>query len=432
MKKFYSIAAMTLAVSMTATAAIPSGSTGLSIANAQLQDKVVTVSDMNVLPSNKLAKKEGSKKVEKVSDLYGAYEWSYYGNLSNNSGEGKMSCVLQEGDTPNQIVALGMPYSDIAVVGTVDLAKMTITFATQGTGVPYDNDGTTEEIYFQPGTISNGKWIGGRNIVAEIDDDGVITFEPDKTWSLVILSGGYFWMSQANVLTPPVYFTYDASEWEDAGVCTFEDGFFNPILNTPVPAYEVPIQKNKANPNLILLNCPYNLGEWEGFNMGKGPGYIVLNCEHKEFVRCMPLVGSGMSIDVTSDVPTEIYCFNQEAYYMDIQGWEFEDAFDEMEGAGYDLSNVEGNMITIYNLYFGTSENPLAGYTWVDDNRDPIESECYISIPENLFAGVATVDADNNVPAKYFNLQGMEVKNPAKGEVVIVKKGSKSFKQIAR
>ncbi len=46
--------------------------------------------------------------------------------------------------------------------------------------------------------------------------------------------------------------------------------------------------------------------------------------------------------------------------------------------------------------------------------------------------GVDTIDADENAPAEYYSLQGMRLAAPEKDQLVIVRKGSKSYKAIMR
>jgi hypothetical protein len=54
-----------------------------------------------------------------------------------------------------------------------------------------------------------------------------------------------------------------------------------------------------------------------------------------------------------------------------------------------------------------------------------------IQLPE--LSGVeGIVDDSVDAPARFFNLQGVEVAAPVKGEVTIVKKGNSSYKQIAK
>ncbi|MDE6296323.1 MAG: hypothetical protein K2L89_00610, partial [Muribaculaceae bacterium] len=60
----------------------------------------------------------------------------------------------------------------------------------------------------------------------------------------------------------------------------------------------------------------------------------------------------------------------------------------------------------------------------------------WIQLPANYVlpvSGVNSVVADDvNAPAKYFNLQGMEIANPEAGQLVIVKKGNKATKVIVK
>ena len=46
--------------------------------------------------------------------------------------------------------------------------------------------------------------------------------------------------------------------------------------------------------------------------------------------------------------------------------------------------------------------------------------------------GVDAIDADENAPAEYYSLQGMRLDTPEKGQLVIVRKGGKSYKAIMR
>lgn len=50
------------------------------------------------------------------------------------------------------------------------------------------------------------------------------------------------------------------------------------------------------------------------------------------------------------------------------------------------------------------------------------------SISAEGSAGIAAVEAEQAAQARYFNLQGVEVKNPVAGELYIVKKGNKAYK----
>lgn len=55
-----------------------------------------------------------------------------------------------------------------------------------------------------------------------------------------------------------------------------------------------------------------------------------------------------------------------------------------------------------------------------------------ITYTKNGDSGVATIDADNNAPVKYYNLQGVEVANPESGSLVICRQGGDVKKMIVR
>lgn len=49
---------------------------------------------------------------------------------------------------------------------------------------------------------------------------------------------------------------------------------------------------------------------------------------------------------------------------------------------------------------------------------------------ENPGVGIEGIDADSNEAAEYYSLQGLRIANPEKGQMVIVRKGNKTFKAI--
>lgn len=55
----------------------------------------------------------------------------------------------------------------------------------------------------------------------------------------------------------------------------------------------------------------------------------------------------------------------------------------------------------------------------------------YLELPTDD-SGVADIVIDENAPVEYYNLQGVRVANPAQGELVIIRQGSKAMKSIIR
>lgn len=75
-------------------------------------------------------------------------------------------------------------------------------------------------------------------------------------------------------------------------------------------------------------------------------------------------------------------------------------------------------------LYF-----PQTGNASVYTNPNAVDS--YLLFPES--DGVGHVSADeSDAPVMYFNLQGMRVESPQPGQLVIVRKGSVTYKTIIR
>ena len=99
----------------------------------------------------------------------------------------------------------------------------------------------------------------------------------------------------------------------------------------------------------------------------------------------------------------------------------------EMGAVGVPTSYLENNTIEIYNLRFGVQDMPFMGYYFPD-----AETSYTIELPED-WAGVEGIASDMaEGPAKYYNLQGVEVAAPVKGQLVIKTQGGKSTKFIAR
>ena len=46
--------------------------------------------------------------------------------------------------------------------------------------------------------------------------------------------------------------------------------------------------------------------------------------------------------------------------------------------------------------------------------------------------GIDDIAVDHNAPIEYFNLQGVRIANPEKGQLVITRQGSKTSKTIVR
>ena len=100
-------------------------------------------------------------------------------------------------------------------------------------------------------------------------------------------------------------------------------------------------------------------------------------------------------------------------------------------------SYLNNSGATVYDANYGSQLLPNGGNGWyrqVDDNVVPVNMTTKIYFPGVYEAAVkqVEVDANENLPVEYFNLNGVKVLNPAKGQLVIKRQGSKVTKEIVR
>lgn len=84
------------------------------------------------------------------------------------------------------------------------------------------------------------------------------------------------------------------------------------------------------------------------------------------------------------------------------------------------VANVEDGKITAV----------AAGEATITAKLGDNEATCAVTVKSDSQSGIENVAIDTNAPARYFNLQGIEITNPAKGQVVIVRQGNKSVKTV--
>ena len=117
-----------------------------------------------------------------------------------------------------------------------------------------------------------------------------------------------------------------------------------------------------------------------------------------------------------------------------MEGWTTDEIKEEADIYGDPLPTLENTTVTLPNCRV---QNPSDGYLtpsqWLAQGGKPIPMETQIILPAAALAGVEGVINDTeNAAKRYFNLQGLEIANPAAGELVIVKQGNKTTKTIVK
>ena len=385
-------------------------------------------------------------KISAVSDIYGPHDWTGTGELSNNSGKAvSTSAYFSAGSTPTEVTFTfaSAPYSsNVPIPATVDVAKSTITFkqATLAFNEKYSTTETFVLYQIVEGADGKGQLNPLESVEAAIAENGDIVFPEDIAVGIGLTGeNGWFWLTSTNVVKAYQFFTYDASEWQPFAKATFYDGWIMPvILEQYRTSYDVTVLQHKEKKGLFLVENPYGVntpyaagGSLEGLNVTPTDnGYIVLDAQNPGCVTVQSLVFSGLTIDQSENgdgsVLNKIYNFNMEELYVTQRGFSKEEVIDEFDYNGQAISTYDEakGLITIKNPVFGTTSEPTAPYTW---NGGMADATFQFDL-----AGVDGVEMDTNAPAKYYNLQGMEVKAPVAGELVIVKQGGKSYKTIAK
>lgn len=104
--------------------------------------------------------------------------------------------------------------------------------------------------------------------------------------------------------------------------------------------------------------------------------------------------------------------------------------YTKFENGVVSLSSVMTSNGIVYDANFGYQAQPNGGAFWADNNGKKADMDAMIMLPGYDDNGVEEIAPSENVEVRYFNLQGVEVKNPAKGSVVIRMEGNKAAKVI--
>lgn len=316
---------------------------------------------------------------------------------------------------------------------------------------PAKNDNT--EFYFR--VDEDGDLVAG----SPLDMDKLEKFdytdeELDETYCIAALipmamyQQGYFaGLYDMATASKVEIFQYNADEWKQVGDAKFKDAWFPnmwPSGQTPAE-YDVPLYYNIANPQTYLLMNPYGPNTPYGPEFNKADyGYIMFDISDPDCVFVEPLVQSAV-IDLNGeDYP--IFNFNAEGFLNVVAGATTEDILidftqNRLSISNFDEYDADGPKVNIYNGYYsilGGDFSLLGMYGWPTDDNDPVTGEPilyvlegYIILPSDYNAAVDTIGADDSdVEPVYYNLQGVKVANPEKGQLVIVKKGNKTSKQV--
>lgn len=437
MKKIYTIIAL---------AALTAGSSVAAPRNVVKRNNVPQTVEqaVQVRTVNETAPKKATRALSSIEDVYGTYNGSGVSNLETTAGDiQNFSMVIGPSKKGGNTVSItNFPFSGVdEMEATVDIEAGTISIAPNQDAwfnqnypsnyvefitAPYGSGTMTPAV----GTI-NGNYI-------EFPEEQYIGFGLNN-------QAGYFNLWTQVSFKKIVFFSYNESEWSDAGEVVYQDGWVNTGMEGTeyvVTPQKVSIKRSKTTEGLFLLMNPYKGNAWSEVNPAyTSDGYLLVDASNPDCVCVMPYVNSGYN-GVPFGLDAFLTFYNQEGVDLDDDWSQAEQVAFNQELANQNGDSLrdylsywdaESNKITIFNAYFGTMEEPLAYYGWKDKDEKSMPIYSYITMPDDITpAGVSEVAADSNAPVKYYNLQGMEVVNPEAGQIIIKKQGSKTTKFVVK
>lgn len=403
MKKFYTFALAALLGSSVSFAGQRQQATTLNIVNikAQLVEKAE-------VKGEKSKRAKAPAKVASIGELNGTYDWTFQNLLEDGSPDPELVITIDDEATGAATIS-GFP-QDFKVKATVDLEKGTVSIANnQFLGADSYGD---NYFYLKPVNGSSiGKGASTAAATVGTIDGTTITFPTLDVWAIgdpANETEGYWMMTYANKLT------YQ-KEKVLYGVGTVSgDMFFSPFGKTPA-SYAVDVYLNNEQGTELLVKDPL-----------KGL-YAALSFEG---------VSPDMVIDATDPdnllIPEFSLGFGggdkDGLYYGMSVSANQQDKADTPEEYRSKLTKKEQiTVITIpaKGLYIWPSKTTSLFY----GNTSAVTIEI-----EHEQGGVNDIIADeeNNAPVEFFNLQGQRVNNPAAGQLVIRRQGTKVAKVLVK
>lgn len=233
----------------------------------------------------------------------------------------------------------------------------------------------------------------------------------------------------------------DEGNWTDIGNATFMDGWLLPAFGIDQAAnqYEVPLQRNADSPNLYRLVNPYKYGPIAEYNEWNRNGYIVFDVSDPDHVVFKQSI-AGFSSAIDGIVT--FYCYNQLGMLAaNYPQYSIQQIVGMQEGYTpwttfkdgiVTLSRIDRNLAgkLVYDANYGTQYLTTGGGVWANQQGTVVNMLARILFPGA--DGVAGVEAEENAPVEYFNLQGLRVVSPEAGSLVIKRQGCKTSKVLVK
>ena len=276
---------------------------------------------------------------------------------------------------------------------------------------------------------------------------GEIAFPAEHGFSWVAYSdskykmkAGYLGIYDIEGMEPYEEIVIDPNEgWTTVGTATLEDAWITASYfwddDTEISPAEAPIsavlQQNDEVETLYRLVNPYYDPNWLliDTNQSTKDGYIVFDIADPDHV----VVKAGYPAGYKNS-QGEFYVFGMLGWQINNYGSRWDESFlpdviEFMEEKGQPFDTYADDVVTVNKSVFDVSPKCSKAYSW---NGVEYEVSTITMEIDSDINGISVVEADENAPVEYFNLQGVRVDNPAAGQVVIKRQGTKATKTIVR
>lgn len=413
MKKFYSLALAVAAGSMALSAQAPQKAAQLNAEDAPVAVATATSSTNNITLAPQKADAELS--------IFGDYIYSFHSCLNGHTSENRIVTITKgEG---NAVIISGL-FDEEKIQGNYNPADETITIKPQ---IPFINKQNSEA-----GVLEIFDWSGESPVPVKGDivlnyKGGVLSFKDAFTIIGVGVHKGTF--SEENItagefldkyyfLNNGNFFLNKATVFNPIGKTNFTNNFFNPVFGAAVTnkPVEVTVAKCATNGSIFVV-----LGAFGAFGADYN-GQMIIDATDPKIVR-VPVQNSGVVGEQdgitwygsVSCISTTLAQYNAAITNQKLGGGAITSTGDKIE---FTKSACR------FNWPKSPTESERSKWYYTSGSTN-----CTLNLPGE--AGIEDVISDSeNAPVEYFNLQGVKIQNPAEGQIVIRRQGSKVTKVV--
>lgn len=366
---------------------------------------------------------EGSVKND-VSEILGEYVWTYDTEINDATGEpGRRNSIIEisavEGSDSKVTISGLYPAAGLVIEGTYNSQSKRLSMESQAFT---SADNKVLKFYHGVWSLSGDMQSSSEPLIGTFKN-GAFTFNQldlilvtDADDNLLVAADYNKWGDDYNI----------TDSWTNIGKAHFQDGWISPLcgIKQAENIYEVDMEQNDADPYIYRLVNPYSRSYGSAVsafnNSEDGSGHIVFDVSDPDHVLFI-----AEPCGFSNDSSSKYYLYNTLAYACYIYGC---DAGTIVSLMGDELlySTYKNGIVTLPE---GDAKLGFEGNVWYGGNSGN-NATCIWFPGIEVNVGIENVAVEPAGTPEYFNLQGMRILNPEKGQLVIEKVGNKTSKRV--